>query len=326
MHVLLVFVLQLRRLLALRVHLPLDALGLALDLADRLDFVLDLLDQAALHELGELDLADELRELHLRAHHRPAGLAILPLLARVDALRRLVELLLELLHDRALLADRVDLLQHFLRPLFDPLVGDLVVLEDDELADGARAGLQLIAHRDDHLGDRGRPRDRLDDGELAALDAAGDFDFAFAGEQRHGAHLAQVHADGIVGLVERAGREVELHLLAALGGAVELLFLQVRLLGVDDFDARAAKRIEEVVELVGRGNLGRQQFVDLVVQQIALFLPDGNQLPDFVVFFFNRQAFLLPWANPLLEPDMITDMAIASLNALFRGSASIWTQ
>ena len=69
--------------------------------------------------------------------------------------------------------------------------------------------------------------------------------------------------------------------------------LQVRLLGVDDLDARAAERIEQVVELVGRGDLGRQQLVDLVVQQVALFLADGNQLPYFVVFFFNRQAFLL---------------------------------
>ena len=305
-HVLLVVFLQLRRLLALRVHLPLDAFGFALDLADRLDLVLDLLDEAALDELGELDLAHELRQLDLRAHHGPPRPPVLPLLAGVGALRRLVQLLFELLHDRALLADGVDLLQDFLGALVHPLVGDLVVLEDDELADGARAGLQLIAHRDDHLGDGGRARDRLDDRELAALDAARDLDFAFAGEQRNGAHLAQVHADGVVGLVERAGREVELHFLAALGRPVELLLLQVGLLGVDDFDARAAKRVEKVVELVGRGDLGRQQFVDLVVQQVSFFLPDGNQLPYFVVFFFNRQAFLLQ-ATHMLEPDMITE-------------------
>ena len=228
-----------------------------------------------------------------RAHHRPPRFAVLPLLARVAAFRGLGQLLLELLHDRALLADRVDLLQHFLGALVDALVGDLVVLEDDKLADGARAGFQLIAHRDDHLRDSRRPRDRLDDRELAAFDAAGNLDFAFAREERHGAHLAEVHADGIVGLVERARRQVELHLLAALGRPIELLLLEVGLLRVDDFDARAAKRIEKVIELVGRGDLGRQQFVDLVVQQVALFLPDGNQLPYFVVFFFNRQAFLL---------------------------------
>jgi hypothetical protein len=52
--------------------------------------------------------------------------------------------------------------------------------------------------------------------ELAALDALGDLDLALAGEQRHRAHLAQVHADRVVGLVERARREVELDLLAGL--------------------------------------------------------------------------------------------------------------
>jgi hypothetical protein len=142
-----------------------------------------------------------------------------------------------------------------------------------KLADGARAGFQLIAHRDDHLRDGRRPRDRLDDRELAALDAAGNLDFAFAREQRNGAHLAEVHADGIVGLVERARRQVELHLLAALGRPVELLLLEVGLLRVDNLDARAAKRIEKIIELVGRGDLGRQQFVDLVIQQVAFFLP-----------------------------------------------------
>jgi hypothetical protein len=46
--------------------------------------------------------------------------------------------------------------------------------------------------------------------QLAALDALGDGHLAFAREQRHRAHLAQVHANGIVGLVERARREIEL--------------------------------------------------------------------------------------------------------------------
>jgi len=51
-------------------------------------------------------------------------------------------------------------------------------------------------------------------GELAALDTGrADLDLALAGEQRHGAHLAQVHADRVVGLVEGARRQVELELL-----------------------------------------------------------------------------------------------------------------
>ena len=79
--------------------------------------------------------------------------------------------------------------------------------------------------------------------ELAALDALGDRHLALAGEQRHGAHLAQVHADGVVGLVERARREVELHAVfgpAALA-ALHRVALAVPLFGVDQVDAGVAE-------------------------------------------------------------------------------------
>src|SRR5712691_10805082 len=99
-----------------------------------------------------------------------------------------------------------------------------------------------------------------------------EIDFTLAREQRDGAHLAQVHAHRIVGLVERARREIELELFRAFGGAVDrFVVAQVLLIGVDDLDARAAEGVEEIVELVRGGNLGRQQFVDLVVQQVAFF-------------------------------------------------------
>ena len=44
--------------LVLRIELPLDRVDLALHALHRLDLVLDLLDQAALDDLGELDVAD----------------------------------------------------------------------------------------------------------------------------------------------------------------------------------------------------------------------------------------------------------------------------
>ena len=43
----------------------------------------------------------------------------------------------------ARLADRVDLLLHLPRALLDPLVGDLLVVEDHQLADGPVAAVQL---------------------------------------------------------------------------------------------------------------------------------------------------------------------------------------
>src|SRR6267378_3550158 len=102
----------------------------------------------------------------------------------------------------ARIAHRVDLLLHLPGALDDALVGDLFVVEDDQLADRALAGVQLIAEQDHFLRDERRSRNRLDDGELSALDPPRDLDFAFAREQRHRAHLAQVHADRVVGLVE----------------------------------------------------------------------------------------------------------------------------
>ena len=143
---------------------------------------------------------------------------------------------------------------------------------------------------DDLLGDQRRPRDRLDHRQLAALDAPRDLDLAFAREQRHGPHLAQIHADRVVGLVERARRQVELELLGALAGPVDrLVVAQVLLVGVDDLDAGAAERIEQVVQLFGRGDFGRQELVDLVVEEVALLFADVDELSYFVVFFFDRQ-------------------------------------
>ena len=77
-----------------------------------------------------------------------------------------------------------------------------------------------------------------------------------------------------------------------------------------DLDSRAAERVEEVVELVGRGDFGRQQLVDLVVEQIALFLADGDELPDFVVFFFDRQVRVLQCARGRCPARCTTPVAL----------------
>jgi hypothetical protein len=78
-------------------------------------------------------------------------------------------------------------------------------------------------------------------------------------------HLAQVHPDGIVGLVEGARREVEFDLLATV--ALHALALAVGFLRVDEVDARIAKGSEELLEVVWRrGEIRREQIVDLVVQ------------------------------------------------------------
>ena len=271
--------------LDLRVDLALEHVDVALHAHHGVDGVLDLVDQAALHRLGELDAADRARHVDAGAQRLHARAAVLLLVLLQDD----VQLLGELDVVAARLADFLDLPEDVDLAILDHLVGDLLVAEDHELADGALAGAQLIADHEDALGNGRRAGDRLDDRELAALDALGDGDLALAGEQRHRAHLAEVHADGVVGLVERARREIELG--AFLGAvAIEVLVAAVRLVGIDDLDARAAERVEELVEIFRGGDLRRQHLVDLVVEQVALFLADLNQLAYFVVFFFNRQG------------------------------------
>ena len=278
-------------LLVLRMEQPIDRFDLALHTLDAFDRVLHLVDEAPLHGFSELDPADRVRDIDSRAHRGPLRLAILPLVARRRALGRVAELFVELLGRSARLAHGVDLLLHLARPLLDPFVRNLFVVEDHELADRAFARVKLVAQADHLLGDQGRARNRLDDGQLAALDSPSDLDLALAGEKGYRPHLAQIHAHRVVGLVERARREVELELLGALRCAVDgLLVAQVLLVRIDDLDARAAKRVEEIVELFGGGDFRRQQLVHLVVQEIAFLLADVDELPDFVVFLFNRHA------------------------------------
>src|SRR4051812_19671160 len=279
-------------LLVLRVEHPLEGVDLALHRLDALDGVLHLVDQAALDRFGELDLADRIGDVDQRAHRLPPALAVFPLVPAGRPLRRFLQLLVELFVNRPRLAHRVDLFLDLLRALDDPLVGDLLVVEDHQFADRPLAAVQLIAKCDDLAGDQRRAGDRLDHRQLAALDAAGDFDLAFAGEQRYGAHLAQVHADRVVGLVEGARREIELELFGAFRRPIDRLDIvaQVLLIGVDDFDPGAAERVEQIIELVRRGDFRRQKLVHLVVEKVALLLADVDELPHLVVLLLDGEV------------------------------------
>src|SRR5581483_8309600 len=104
--------------------------------------------------------ADRVRDLDLRAHRRPLRAAVLPFVARGRAFRRLRELFFELLVAGARLPDGVDLLLDLARPLGDALVGDLLVVEDYELANCALARVKLIAQEDHLARDERRARDR----------------------------------------------------------------------------------------------------------------------------------------------------------------------
>ena len=126
--------------------------------------------------------------------------------------------------------------------------------------------------------------------QLAALDALGDFHFAFAGEQRNGAHLAQVHAHGVVGLFKRAGREVKLDVFALF----ELESLSAPNLGAS---SRSMPWVPIVVIRSSRSSAvpisSGMHVVDIAVGEVALFLARIDQVLD-VVFKFVVDGQKIP--------------------------------
>jgi len=91
----------------------------------------------------------------------------------------------------------------------DLFFGQLFIVKLHDFLDGPHAFAQVIANGDQFLDDDRRACDGLHHHELPALDALGDGDFALARQERHSAHFAQVHANGVVGLFQRTGRQVK---------------------------------------------------------------------------------------------------------------------
>ena len=79
----------------------------------------------------------------------------------------------------------------------------LLVRSVDELVDDARVAAGVLEELQDLLEHDRVVRERLVDLRLALLDALGDADLALAVEQLDRPHLAQVHAHGVVGLLDR---------------------------------------------------------------------------------------------------------------------------
>ena len=152
--------------------------------------------------------------------------------------------------------------------LLHQFVGEHGVRDLYDVARGERVLQHFLAHADDLLDHQGSAENGFEHRVLAALDAARDFDFAFAGEQRNRAHLAQVHADGIVDLLAESRGKFEVDQLFA--GFFDLL---LEILGLfQDFDAGGIESGENVVDVGAPGEIAGQNFADLVVQDVAFFL------------------------------------------------------
>ena len=158
------------------------------------------------------------------------------------------------------------------------------VVPDDQLAQdllvllGELVQAQQLAQHERVLAQR------LVDHPLALLDALGDLDLALAVEQRHRAHLAQVHAHRVVGLlvlVEREDLAAPRFLLVEVADRrrFDLLAVVVALRAVEDVDLELVEAAVDLVDLVRQADdLVGQHLVDLVVEQIVLLLAELDQL------------------------------------------------
>ena len=184
------------------------------------------------------------------------------------------------------------------------LFGELFLIEGDDFLNIADAAAQIFAEADDLANDNGRSGDGLHDADLPTLNALGYFYFALTGEQRNGTHLAEVHADGIVGLLEGAGREVELDVVGLFPSLDLALFATAAaFLAREHIDSLGVDGGEEVVEVVRRGDITGQKIIDLPIGQITLFLACIDQFVD--IFFVLVEFFSHDGVRSLLEFDRL---------------------
>ena len=113
------------------------------------------------------------------------------------------------------------------------------------------------------------------------LDALGDRDFAFAGEQLDAPHLAEIHADGVVGPADIV--IIQIARRAGLGGGdrrAVALGPFLRFLVLDDVDAHLREQRHDVLDLLRTGIVRRHHGVQLVDRDVAAFLALGDQFLD----------------------------------------------
>ncbi len=233
-------------------ELGFERLDLALEGAHGVDGLVDLVEQTLLLAVGVLELADDAVDVDMLAADEPAVLALVLGLGLGVFAYGGIKLLLQGSKLLLVLDDDIDATGGGADAGLEDLFGELFFVEGDHFLDVADAAAQVFTEADDLADNDRRTGDGLHDAKLAALDALGDFDLAFAGEQGHGAHLAEVHADGVVGLLEGAGREVELYVVGLFTGFGLVLFAiagELALAG-EDVDALGIDGGEEIVEVV----------------------------------------------------------------------------
>src|SRR5208283_1524228 len=281
------------------VRAALQAARFALQGLQPLDRAAHLVHKALFLERVEVDATDFQGNSHTRASDGPLRADVRPLLR----FRRVVELDRLLQGQFVELGNLVDVLERLLGFVGDLFFGELFVVKLNDFLDGPRALPQVIPDRDQFLDHDGRARDGLHHHQLAALDALGDGHFAFAREQGHGAHFAEVHAHWVVGFFQRAGRQVQVAAFFRVGIVLDhrvvIALLDGHFHGARrfgrrgvfiDLDSIALESRQQVVDFFRRMDFRGERVVDLIVQQVAALLADGNELLYRIIFFFQARS------------------------------------
>ena len=118
---------------------------------------------------------------------------------------------------------------------------------------------------------------------MSAFDAPRDLHFAFAREQRHRAHFAQVHPHRIVGLFADAGRQLQVEDFLAL---LQLL-VEFRFGILENLDSRAVEPGQHVIQIPSAIEICGQNIAHFVVKNIAPLLADFHESFHPIVFVFD---------------------------------------
>ncbi len=260
--------------------------------------VLQEVDQAVAGLDAEVDRADVLGDLGHQAVDLALDLQVLLAvgLAALLALAQLADLAVvgrDLLEDLEVALDAVRGLG----------VERLVRIGIDQLAQDALVLGRHLVQAQQLAQDHGVLAQGLVDQPLALLDALGDLHLALAVEEGDGAHLAQVHAHRVIGLLmggETEFRRLVFLLVELARAGLEVIPVLVALGPVDDVDAQIREPEIDLIQLVREAyHLLGQHLVNLVVKKVALFLAQLDELLDRAVLLFdgcearNRQCALL---------------------------------
>jgi hypothetical protein len=152
-------------------------------------------------------------------------------------------------------------------------VFDFVILDDAVKSFFRRLGQKFFGQSDVFFGNEAETEHDAAEIILGVFDAFGNLHFLFAGEQGDLAHLLEVHAHRVV-------QRVQPGLLLFLLGLDSLNVVQLGL--VNDFDLEVAELREDVLDVLGGGQVVRQRFVQVVIGEIALLMGQADQLFDLI--------------------------------------------